>query len=139
MKAEFPAVLAGTQGFVSRKSFASLEIDWLVTLSLLETFVPFHLIPFQSTYCHDFNTGTVLHNYSCQAYILDSTSIRTRIPESSKGSFAKIFSRSAYCFTSRKEGCYPPVHSICNFGELKLFLPRRSAPIKISADDLEKI
>ena len=118
---------AGTPWFVSRKSFASLEIDRLVTLSLLETFVFFQLIPCQSTYCHDFTSGTLLHNYSCQAYTIDSVYIRT------------IISRSTYCFTSRKESWYPPEHSIYNFRELKLFLPKWSESIKISADDLERL
>ena len=112
---------------MSRKSFASLEIDWLVTLSLLETFVFFQLIPCQSTYCHDFTSGTLLHNYSCQAYTIDSAYIRT------------IISRSTYCFTSRKESWYPPEHSIYNFRELKLFLPNWFESIKISADDLERL
>ena len=127
MKAELPAALAEAPWFVWRKSFASLEIDQLVTLSLLETFVFFQLIPYQSTYCHDFTSGTLLHNYSCQAYTIDSVYIRT------------IISRSTYCFTSRKESWYPPEHSIYNFRELKLFLPKWSESIKISVDDLEKL
>ena len=112
---------------MSRKSFASLEIDQLVTLSLLETFVFFQLISCQSTYCHDFTSGTLLHNYSCHVYTIDSGYIR------------KIISRSTYCFTSRKESWYPPEHSIYNFRELKLFLPKWSESIKISADDLERL
>ena len=127
MKAELPTTLAGAPWFVSRKSFASLEIDRLVTLSLLETFVFFQLIPCQSTYCHDFTSGTLLRNYSCQAYTIDSAYIRT------------IISRSTYCFTSRKESWYPPEHSIYNFRELKLFLPKWSESIKISADDLKRL
>ena len=66
-----PVALARAQGFASKKSFASLEIDRLVTLSLLQTFVFFQLIPCQSTYCHDFTSGTFLPNYSCQAYTID--------------------------------------------------------------------
>ena len=112
---------------MSRKSFASLEIDQLVTLSLLETFVFFQLISCQSTYCHDFTSGTLLHNYSCHVYTIDSAYIR------------KIISRSTYCFTSRKESWYPPEHSIYNFRELKLFLPKWSESITISADDLERL
>ena len=127
MKAELPAALAEAPWFLWRKSFASLKIDQLVTLSLLETFMFFQLIPYQSTYCHDFTSGTLLHNYSCQAYTIDSVYIRT------------IIFRSTYCFTSRKESWYPPEHSIYNFRELKLFLPNWFESIKISADDLERL
>ena len=127
MKAYLPTALAGAPWFVSRKSFSSLEIDRLVTLTLLETFVFFELIPCQSTYCHDFTSGTLLHNYWCQAYTIDSAYIRA------------IISTSTYCFTSRKESWYPPEHSIYNFRELKLFLPKWSESIKISVDDLERL
>ena len=112
---------------MSRKSFASLEIDRLITLSLLETFVFFQLIPCQSTYCHDFTSGTLLRNYSCQAYTIDSAYIRT------------IISRSTHCFTNRKESWYPPEHSIYNFRDLKFFLPKWSESIKISSDNLERL
>ena len=54
METELLAALAETQGFVSRKSFASLKTDWLDAFSLLETIVFFQLIPCQSTYRHDF-------------------------------------------------------------------------------------
>ena len=30
----------------------------------------FQLISYQSTYCHDFTSGTLLHNYLCQALLL---------------------------------------------------------------------
>ena len=99
----------------------------------------FQLIPCQSNYCHDYTSGTLLHNYSFQAYTIDSYCLRTGTPGSSKGSFAKIISRSAYCFTSREVSWYPSVHSIYDFPKLKLFLPKRSAPIKISAEHLEKL
>ena len=38
----------------------------------------------------------------------------------------------------RKQSWYPPEHSIYNFRELKLFFPKWSESIKISADDLAK-
>ena len=71
------AALAGTHGFVSRKSFASLKTDWLDAFSLLETFVFFQLIPCQSTYCHDLTGGTPFHKYPLQAY--DSAFIHIKI------------------------------------------------------------
>ena len=64
--------------------FASLEIDWLFALSLLETFVFFQLIPCQSTYCHDLTVGTIQHNYPFQAYAIGSVFIHTRIPKERK-------------------------------------------------------
>ena len=103
MKAELPAALAGAPWFVSRKSFASFEIDQLVTLSLLETFVFLQLIPCQSTYCHNFTNGTLLLNSAFHEYTIDSAYIRTRIHRSGKESFAKIISRSTYCFTKRAD------------------------------------
>ena len=46
---------------------------------------------------------------------------------------------STYCFTSRKKSWYSPELSIYNFRKLKLFLPKWSESIKISADDLERL
>ena len=100
METELPAALAGAQGFVSRKSFASLKNDLLYAFSLLETFVFFQLIPCQSTYCHDLTGGTLLHNYPLQAYAIDSAFIRTRILRAAKEALRIYFPRSAYHFIS---------------------------------------
>ena len=100
METELPAALAGAQGFVSRKSFRSSKKDLLYAFSLLETFVFFQLIPFQSTFCHDLTGGTLLHNCPLQTYPIDSAFIRTRILRAAKEALRRYFPRSAYHFIS---------------------------------------
>ena len=124
---------------MSRKSFASLEIDQLVTLSLSETFVFFLSIPCQSTYCHNFTSETFLQNYSCQEYTIDSAHIRTRIPGSGKGSFAQIIFRSTYCFTGQERELMSSRTWYLQRSRTEVTLPMWSESLKISEDDLEKL
>lgn len=76
-------------------------------------------------------------------YAIDSDFIRTIILRAAKEGLRRYFPRSAYRFISlafsyRYRSLYRPVKSICNFCELKLFIPNRSAPINIIAEDEEK-
>ena len=134
-----PASLTGAQGFVSTKSFISLQLSEWSLKKLLENTDMFN---FKSTNLLSMMTLSVEHFHSTthtKQVLMTQLQYAREFMRSVKESLKRSFPWSAYYFTSRKGSWYPAHESSMDFKELSRLLPVKNDRAQISKSHEEKL
>ena len=134
-----PQSLTGAQGFISTKSFVSLELTlWtlqrLLAISQKLKYENTNMLSLMTLAIEHFHATTHLKS-SLMTQLQYSREFMTSVTESIK----RNCTWSAHYFTSRKGSWYPPSEDTIHFEEVKPYLPKKSAPCKISKKDEEEL
>eukprot|EP00111_Clytia_hemisphaerica_P014073 TCONS_00041423-protein len=134
-----PKSLTGAQGFVSTKSFISLEMTQWSVSKLKDTLATFH---YEKTNLLSMMTLSVEHFHATthtKHVLMTQLQYSREFMRSVKESLKRGYPWSAYYFTNRKGSWYPLPDSFCNFNEINKILPPKNLPTKIEKRDEETL
>ena len=136
---EIPAATSGAHGFVSPKSFVSLQLTrWSLT-KLLQNVSSFgynqtNLLSMMTLSVEHFHSTTHAKNVLMTQLQYARESMR-----SIKEALKRCHPWSACYFTSRKASWYPPAENDINFSDISPILPSKAVPSSITVADEETL
>ena len=136
---EIPAAISGAHGFVSPKSFVSLQLTrWSLT-KLLQNVSSFgynqtNLLSMMTLSVEHFHSTTHAKNVLMTQLQYARESMR-----SIKEALKRCHPWSACYFTSRKASWYPPTENDINFRDISPILPSKAVPSSITVADEETL
>lgn len=136
---KLPSSLTGAQGFVSTKSFVSLQMTCWSLKRLRDTLNDFHYASLNPLSImtlsieHFHSTTHMKHN------LMTQLQYSREFTRSIKESLKRTSPWSAFYYTNRKGSWYPPAENSTPFQTMSNFLPKRPDPIQQSKEDQEKL
>ena len=136
---EIPAAISGVHGFVSTKSFVSLQLThWSLTkLSQnVSSFGYYHtnLLSMMTLSVEHFHSTTHVKNV-----LITQLQYPREFMRSIKEALKRCHPWSACYLTSRKASWYPPAENDINFRDISPILPSESVPSSITGADEETL
>ena len=129
---EIPAAISGVHGFVSTKSFVSLQLTHWSLTKLLQNVSSFgynhnNLLSMMTLSVEHFHSTTHVKNV-----LMTQLQYAREFMRSIKEALKSCHSWSACYFTSRKVSWYPPTEDDINFRDISLILPSKAVPSSLT-------
>ena len=136
---EIPAAISGVHGFVSTKSFVSLQLTHWSLTKLLQNVSSFgynhnNLLSMMTLSVEHFHSTAHAKNV-LMTQLQYAREFMRSIIEASK----RCHPWSACYFTSRKASWYPPTENDINFRDISPILPSKAVPSSITVADEETL
>ena len=129
---EIPAAISGVHGFVSTKSFVSLQLTHWSLTKLLQNVSSFgynhtNLLNMMTLSVEHFHSTTHVKNV-----LMTQLQYAREFMRSIKEALKSCHSWSACYFTSRKVSWYPPTEDDINFRDISPILPSKAVPSSLT-------